>query len=161
MILTMENTIYQIEERINDLAKLLNKEPDKLKTILEPHLPKVKSTVVTPEFLEQLNKKLVGKIIRGVKSYHKFSFMKINKITYISITETFVIHGNVICSTPDMKIGAKTVSFYVDQQCHIQPKGEININCLDDLIVNDTEEIKKLMNSELNYMRLVSSHFCE
>jgi hypothetical protein len=60
-----------------------------------------------------------------------------------------------------MKIGAKTVSFYVDQQFQFQPKGEININCLDDLIVNDTEEIKKLMNSELNYMRLVSSHFYE
>lgn len=161
MNLTMENTIDKIEERIDDLAKLLNKEPEELKTILEPHLPKVKETVVTPEFLEQLNKKLVGKVIRDVKSYHKFSFFKIKKITYIGLTETFVIHGNVICSSHDLKIGSKTVSFYADQQCQIQPKGEININCLDDLIVNDTEEIKKLINSELNYMRLVSSHFYE
>lgn len=161
MSLTMENTIDKIEECIDDLAELLNKEPEELKTILEPHLPKVKETVVTPEFLEQLNKKLVGKVIRDVKSYHKFAFIKIKKITYIGITKAFVIHGNVICSSNDLKIGTKTVSFYVDQQCQIQPKGEININCLDDLIVNDTEEIKKLMNSELNYMRLVSSHFYE
>ena len=161
MILTMENTIDKIEERINDLAKLLNKEPEELKTSLEPHLPKVKRTVVTPEFLEQLNKKLVGKVIRDVKSYNKFSFFKINKITYCGISETFVIHGNVICSSPDLKIGTKTVSYYVDQRCQIQPKGEININCLDDLIVTDTEEIKKLVKSELNYMHLVSSHFYE
>lgn len=161
MNLTMENTIDKIEERINDLAKLLNKEPAELKTILEPHLPEVKRTVVTPEFLEQLNKKLVGKVIKDVKPCNKFSFIKINKITYNGLTETFVIHGNVICSSPDMKIGTKTVSFYVNQQCHIQPKGEININCLDDLIVKDAEEVKKLVNSELNYMRLVLSHFCE
>lgn len=161
MNLTMENTIDKIEERIDDLAKLLNKEPEELKTILEPHLPKVKKTVVTPEFLEKLNKKLVGKVIRDVKYHHKFSFFKINKITYCGITEEFVIYGNVICSSPDLKIGIKTVSYYVDQLYRIQPKGEININCLDDLIVKDTEEIKKLVNSELNYMRLVSSHFYE
>ena len=109
---------------------------------------------------EQVKSVFVGEAVRFAEENSNPIF-KINKITYIGLTETFVIHGNVICSSPDLKIGTKTVSYYVDQQYYIQPKGEININCLDDLIVNDTEEIKKLVNSELNYMRLVSSHFYE
>jgi hypothetical protein len=60
-----------------------------------------------------------------------------------------------------MKIGNKTFSYYPDHVYYYGTDGEYNINCLDDLIVKDTEEIKKLMNSELNYMRLVSSHFYE
>lgn len=160
MILTMENTIDKIEECINDLAKILDVQPMTLKMLLKEYLPQ-EQELVSSELLTQLNEKFVGKIIQIKSSLHKLYVMKINRITFDSLQECFVINGNLICSTPDMKIGDKTFSYYPNHVYYYSTDGEYNINCLDDLIVKDTEEIKKLMNSELNYMRLVSSHFYE
>lgn len=160
MILTMENTIDKIEERINDLAKILDVQTYDIKNALKEYLPQ-EQELVSSELLTQLNEKMVGKIIQIKSSLHKLYVMKVNRITFDSLQACFVINGNLICSTPDMKIGNKTFSYYPNHVYYYGTDGEYNINCLDDLIVKDTEEIKKLMSSELNYMRLVSSHFYE
>ena len=160
MNLTMENTIDKIEKCINDLAKILDAQTYDIKNALKEYLPQ-EEELVSSELLTQLNEKMVGKIIQIKSSFHKLYVMKVNRITFNSLQVCFVINGNLICSTPDMKIGNKTFSYYPNYVYYYGTDGEYNINCLDDLIVKDTEEIKKLMNSELNYMRLVSSHFYE
>lgn len=156
----MENTIDKIEECINDLAKILDVQTHDIKNALKAYLPQ-EEELVSSELLTQLNEKMVGKIIQIKSSFHKLYVMKINQITFDSIQVCFVIKGNLVCSTPDMKIGNKTISYHPNHEYYYGTNGEYNINCLDDLIVKDSEEIKKVINSELNYMRLVLSHFCE
>ena len=156
----MENTIDKIEKCINDLAKILDAQTYDIKNALKEYLPQ-EEELVSSELLTQLNEKMVGKIIQIKSSFHKLYVMKVNRITFNSLQVCFVINGDLIYSTPDMKIGNKTFSYYPNHVYYYGTDGEYNINCLDDLIVKDTEEIKKLMNSELNYMRLVSSHFYE
>lgn len=160
MNLTMENNIDKIEKCINDLAKILDAQTYDIKNALKEYLPQ-EEELVSSELLTQLNEKMVGKIIQIKSSFHKLYVMKVNRITFDSLQVCFVINGNLICSTSDMKIGNKTFSYYPNHVYYYGTDGEYNINCLDDLIVKDTEEIKKLINSELNYMRLVSSHFRE
>ena len=160
MNLTMENMTDKIEEYINNLAKVLNRETDDIKAALKPYLPQEKE-LVSPELLEQLNEKLVGKVIQLKFSNHKLSLMRVKKITFDSFDTTFIINGNLFYSTADMKIGNKTISYSSNYDYYYDNDGEYDINCLDDLIVKDTEKIKKMINSELNYMHLVSSHFYE
>ena len=129
----MENTIDKIEERIDDLAKLLNKEPEELKTILEPHLPKVKETVVTPEFLEQLNKKLdVIKVKTFAEEQSISRELMLVKVKYNKNNRRDIME---ICDIMKADIVDMSKHFMILQICDLPERTKLLINMLQSISI--------------------------
>ena len=153
----MEN----IKKLINDLSLELNTPVSNITTALKAYLPDEHEPLVSKELLAILNEKLIGKIVEIEISYYKKVLVLVKKISFNEPNEEFLIHGDALTFSPDMKIGDKTITYRTGCVFPYQIEGEYDIYCLDKIIVDNSEKLKRFIENEIKYLTLVGSHFYE
>ena len=153
----MEN----IKKLINDLSRELNTPVENITTALKAYLPEYKEPLVSKELLAILNEKLVGKIVEIGGFYYKKVLVLVKKISFSEDDEEFLIHGDALTFSPDMKIGDKTITYRTGCVFPYEINGDYDIYCLDKIIVDNSEKLKRFIEAEFKYLTIVGSHFYE